>query len=106
MLPLPPCLRGEGSAPDAEVVQALRTTGYFLEQKLAPELGHRPLPEARARFVAAFDHNVRSAAGKNSKRRIEGGQQVAGTGARCTWRLHADERAPTVARSDAAADRQ
>ena len=31
-----------------------------------------------ASFVAAFDHNVRSAAGKNSKRRIEGGQQVQG----------------------------
>ena len=29
-----------------------------------------------ASFVAAFDHNVRSAAGKQSKRRIEGGQQV------------------------------
>ena len=27
-----------------------------------------------ARFVAAFDHNVRSATGKNSKRRITGGQ--------------------------------
>ena len=31
-----------------------------------------------ARVVAAFDHNVRSVAGKNSKRRIEGGQQVQG----------------------------
>ena len=31
-----------------------------------------------ARLVAAFDHNVRSAAGKRSKRRIEGGQQVQG----------------------------
>ncbi len=31
-----------------------------------------------ARFVAAFDHNVRSASGKQSKRRIEGGQQVQG----------------------------
>ena len=31
-----------------------------------------------ARFVAAFDHNVRSSAGKNSKRRIDGGQQVQG----------------------------
>ena len=31
-----------------------------------------------ANFVAAFDHNIRSAAGKNSKRRIEGGQQVQG----------------------------
>lgn len=31
-----------------------------------------------ARFAAAFDHNVRSAAGKLSKRRIQGGQQVQG----------------------------
>jgi len=31
-----------------------------------------------ARFVAAFDHNIRSAAGKESKRRIQGGQQVQG----------------------------
>jgi len=31
-----------------------------------------------ARLVRAFDHNVRSAAGKRSKRRIEGGQQVQG----------------------------
>ena len=51
LLPLPPCLRGEGPAPDAEVVQALRTTGFFLENRVAPSLGHTPLPEARARFV-------------------------------------------------------
>lgn len=31
-----------------------------------------------ARIAAAFDHNVRSASGKNSRRRIEGGQQVQG----------------------------
>ncbi len=31
-----------------------------------------------ARLVAAFDHNVRSASGKKSKQRIEGGQQVQG----------------------------
>jgi len=31
-----------------------------------------------ASIVAAFDHNVRSAAGKQSKKRIEGGQQVQG----------------------------
>ena len=31
-----------------------------------------------ARLVAAFDHNVRSAAGKKSQKRIEGGQQVQG----------------------------
>lgn len=31
-----------------------------------------------ARFVAAFDHNVRSAVGKKSAKRIQGGQQVQG----------------------------
>lgn len=31
-----------------------------------------------ARVVAAFDHNVRSAAGKQSRKRIEGGQEVQG----------------------------
>ncbi len=51
LLPLPPCLRGLGDAPDDEVVLALKTTGYFMEHRLAPELGHRPLPEARGRFV-------------------------------------------------------
>lgn len=54
LLPLPPVLRGEGEAPDAEIVEALRTTGYFLERHVAGDLGSRPLPEARARFVAAL----------------------------------------------------
>lgn len=51
LLPLPPCLKGEGPAPDAEVAQALATTGHFLEHHLAPSLGNTPLPEARMRFV-------------------------------------------------------
>lgn len=54
MLPLPPCLRGEGPAPDIEIAQGLRTTGYFLEHRLAPELAHKPLPEARGRFIDVF----------------------------------------------------
>lgn len=58
MLPLPPCLRGEGPAPDAEIAEALRTTGYFLEHRLAPALGHTPLPEARARFVELFTRRL------------------------------------------------
>ena len=51
LLPLPPCLRGEGPAPDAEILTALGTTGYFLEAKLAPALGHKPVPEARMRLI-------------------------------------------------------
>lgn len=58
LLALPPCLRDEGPAPDDEIAAALGTTGYFLEQKLAPELGHKPLPEARARFVQAFTRRL------------------------------------------------
>lgn len=58
LLPLPPCLRGEGPAPDAEILEAFGTTGYFLEHRLAPALGHRPLPEARNRFIEAFSRVV------------------------------------------------
>lgn len=58
MLPLPPCLRGQGDAPDAEILTALGTTGYFLEHRLAPSLGHKPLPEARARFLAALSRTL------------------------------------------------
>ncbi|MEX0340877.1 MAG: DNA repair protein RecO [Arenibacterium sp.] len=58
MLPLPACLRGEGEASDEEVLEALRTLGYFLEYKLAPSLGHLPLPPARVRFLEAFERLV------------------------------------------------
>jgi len=60
LLPLPPILRGEGDAPDEEVLKALQTTGYFLSGKLAPDLGSKPLPEARARFIDLFARRVRS----------------------------------------------
>ncbi|WP_163847593.1 DNA repair protein RecO [Pseudooceanicola aestuarii] len=58
LLPLPPCLRGEGAAPDAEVAQALHVTGHFLQTKVAPALGAKPLPDARDRFVTAFLRRV------------------------------------------------
>nr|WP_174839530.1 DNA repair protein RecO [Ruegeria lacuscaerulensis] len=58
LLPLPPCLRGEGSAPDEEIAQGLLTTGYFLENHLAPALGHKPVPEARTRFVERFTRRL------------------------------------------------
>lgn len=54
LLPLPDVLRGQGEAADAEILQAFQTTGYFLDAHLARDLGGKPLPEARARFVAAF----------------------------------------------------
>ncbi|MFC6688794.1 DNA repair protein RecO [Jhaorihella thermophila] len=58
LLPLPPCLRGEGPAPDAEILQALTTTGHFLEHRVAPALGNRPLPSARARFVETLSREM------------------------------------------------
>ncbi|WP_171125257.1 MULTISPECIES: DNA repair protein RecO [unclassified Ruegeria] len=58
LLPLPLCLKGEGTAPDSEIAQGLRTTGYFLEHHLAPSLGHNPLPEARARFIDQFTRRL------------------------------------------------
>lgn len=54
LLPLPGVLRGMGAAQDAEIDAAFRTTGYFLEAHLARDLGDRPLPEARRRFVETF----------------------------------------------------
>ncbi|MEE4119093.1 MAG: DNA repair protein RecO [Paracoccaceae bacterium] len=54
LLPLPPALRGEGEGPLAEVCAGLVTTGHFLERWLAPALGDRPLPGARARLLEAL----------------------------------------------------
>ncbi|KGM50092.1 DNA repair protein RecO [Pseudooceanicola atlanticus] len=54
LLPLPPCLLRQGDAPDAEIAQGFRLTGYFLSEHLAPDLGRKPLPEARQRFVDLF----------------------------------------------------
>ena len=63
MLPLPPVLRGEGHAPDPEILTALRTTGYFLENRLAPELQGRPLPAARAALVTRLERQAREQGG-------------------------------------------
>ncbi|WP_372603194.1 DNA repair protein RecO [Actibacterium sp.] len=51
LLPLPPCLLGQGPVVAEEIVDGLTTTGHFLKHWLAPALGDRPLPEARARLV-------------------------------------------------------
>ena len=58
LLPLPPVLLGQGDAPDDEVRTALRVTGHFLENMLARDLGNRPLPDARARFVSVFSRGI------------------------------------------------
>ncbi len=54
LLPLPSCLLGHGPAPDSEIAQGFDVTGHFLRHRLAPELAHKPLPEARQRFVDRF----------------------------------------------------
>ncbi len=58
LLPLTPCLKGEGQGSDDEVAVAFRTTGYFLHHRLAPSLGHTPLPEARERFIEQFTRRL------------------------------------------------
>ncbi|PWR04423.1 DNA repair protein RecO [Meridianimarinicoccus roseus] len=51
LLPLPPCLRGQGAAPDAEIAEAMRTTGHFLLTHLEPRRAGQPFPPARQRLV-------------------------------------------------------
>lgn len=58
LLPLPDVLRGVGEASDTEIATAFRTTGHFLHAHLARDLGDKPLPEARARFVEAFSRGL------------------------------------------------
>ncbi len=57
LLPLPSLLadpEAEPADPRAEMALGLETTGHFLARVLAPALGERPLPEARARLAARF----------------------------------------------------
>jgi DNA repair protein RecO (recombination protein O) len=54
LLPLPLCLLGQGPASAGDLLDGLRTTGHFLENHLAPDLGDRPLPAARGRLIALF----------------------------------------------------
>ena len=54
LLPLPPALLGHGSGDFQGISQGLVTTGYFLEHRLAMQLGNRPLPQARQRLVDAI----------------------------------------------------
>ena len=52
LLPLPAVLGGAGPDRPGDLTRGLRTTGHFLERRLADALGDRPLPVARARFAA------------------------------------------------------
>lgn len=51
LLALPDCLLGHGSGELAGIGEGLATTGYFFKTKLAPQMGDRPLPQARQRLV-------------------------------------------------------
>lgn len=54
MLPLPPVLAGKGEASNAAIIEALGTTGFFIEQRLIKSLGERPMPAARGRLLDAI----------------------------------------------------
>ncbi|TNF64591.1 MAG: DNA repair protein RecO [Rhodobacteraceae bacterium] len=58
LLPLPPVMRGQGEAGDAEIVAALGVTGHFLTEKLARSLGNRPVPQARGRLIDEMARRV------------------------------------------------
>ena len=42
---------GAGEGAPGDIATGLRTTGHFLEQRVAEALGHRSIPEARRRFA-------------------------------------------------------
>ena len=54
LLPLPRSLLGMGQGDYPDVCQGLITTGFFLTNRLAPELGDKNLPAARQRLVDAL----------------------------------------------------
>jgi len=60
LLPLPPCLLGQGPVRAEEIAEGLTTTGYFLEKWLALALGDRPLPAARGRLADLLGRVQRS----------------------------------------------
>lgn len=54
LLPLPQSLLGQGPVDLGGIREGLFTTGYFLTKWLAPQLGEKPLPAARQRFIDAM----------------------------------------------------
>lgn len=51
LLPLPKSLLGQGPVDPAGIREGLVTTGFFLTKWLAPQLGDKPLPQARQRLI-------------------------------------------------------
>ncbi|MGP1355408.1 DNA repair protein RecO [Roseicyclus sp.] len=60
LLPFPPCLAGMPGGSAADLAAALRTTGHFLHNHLAPSLGDRSLPPARQRLVDLLSRAART----------------------------------------------
>ncbi len=60
LLPLPPSLLGHGRAEPDGISKGLVTTGFFLHNRLAPQLGNRPLPAARQRLIDAIARQGRA----------------------------------------------
>ncbi|MEM6375067.1 MAG: DNA repair protein RecO [Pseudomonadota bacterium] len=58
LLPLPPALLGDGALVDRDIIDGLAVTGHFLSNRVAPELGSKPLPEARARLMTRLERAV------------------------------------------------
>lgn len=54
LLPLPDILRGVGDGSFSGLGEALTTTGHFLTNWMAAELGNNPLPASRDRLVTAL----------------------------------------------------
>ena len=55
-MPLPPCLQGKAPRDGAEVTEALRTTGYFLEHWVCPSFDINTIPEPRTRLIRLLDN--------------------------------------------------
>ena len=62
LLPLPDVLRGVGDGSLTDLNDALTTTGHFLTNWMAAELGNNPLPPSRDRLVEALKKHVRTSA--------------------------------------------
>lgn len=60
LLPLPQVLMGQGGGTAAEIAQGLAVTGHFLLREIIG-LNDRPLPEARARFLALVSRRASDA---------------------------------------------
>ena len=58
LLPLPGFLIGQGRPTIGAVREALRTTGYFLENWVCPAFERKDLPESRARLLRLLDRHV------------------------------------------------